>query len=275
MVVLVLDAGHGGHDSGAIGYGLKEKSLALDIVKGIKLGLKKYGNIDVILTRTNDTYLTLEQRVQIEKKAKANMFVSVHLNAGGGTGFESFVDDRLDNSSRTVKRQRILHDTIMKELHKVDKTLANRGTKKSESIYVVRNTNCDAVLTENLFIDTKKDTDLLKQHKTIQAIINGHVKGIVKIFNLRKKVVDTPIDESEKEVVERKYVYRIVAGSYKEKKNATNQVTNLKKKGIDSFIIREGGLYKIVAGSYNEQRNAKRQLDRLKDKGIETFIQKY
>lgn len=274
MVVLVLDAGHGGHDSGAIGYGLKEKSIALDIVKGIKLGLEKYGNIKVILTRTNDTYLTLEQRVQIEKKVKANMYVSVHLNAGGGTGFESYIDDRLDNRSRTVKRQRVLHDAIMKELHKVDKTLANRGTKKA-NLYVVRNTNSDAVLTENLFIDTKKDTNLLKQHKTIQAIINGHVKGIVKIFNLRKKVVDTPIDENEKDVVERKYVYRIVAGSYKEKKNATNQVTNLKKKGIDSFIIREGGLYKIVAGSYNEQRNAKRQVNRLKDKGIETFIQKY
>lgn len=274
MVVLVLDAGHGGHDSGAIGYGLKEKSIALDIVKGIKIGLEKYWNIDVILTRKNDTYLTLEQRVQIEKKFKANMFVSVHLNAGGGTGFESYVDDRLSNDSRTVKRQSVLHDAIMKELHKVDKTLSNRGTKKA-NLYVVRNTNSDAVLTENLFIDTKKDTDLLKQHRTIQAIINGHVKGIVKIFNLRKKVIDTPIDENEKDVVERKYVFRIVAGSYKEKKNATNQVTQLKKKGIDSFIIREGGLYKVVAGSYNEQRNAKRQVDRLKDKGIETFIQKY
>lgn len=274
MVVLVLDAGHGGHDSGATGYGLKEKSIALDIVKGIKLGLEKYGNIDVILTRTNDTYLTLEQRVQIEKKAKANMFVSVHLNAGGGTGFESYVDDRLSNDSRTVKRQRVLHDAIMKELHTIDKNLANRGTKKA-NYYVIRNTNSDAVLTENLFIDTKKDTDLLKKHKTIQAIINGHVKGIVKIFNLRKKVVDAPIDEEEKEVVERKYVYRVVAGAYKEKKNATTQVTNLKKKSVDSFIIREGGLYKVVAGSYNEQRNAKRQVNRLKDKGIEAFIQKY
>ena len=274
MVVVVLDAGHGGHDSGAIGYGLKEKSVALDIVKGIKLGLEKYGNIKVILTRTNDTYLTLEQRVQIEKKVKANMFVSVHLNAGGGTGFESYVDDRLSNDSRTVKRQRILHDAIMKELHTIDKNLSNRGTKKA-NLYVVRNTNSDAVLTENLFIDTKKDTDLLKQHKTIQAIINGHVKGIVKIFNLRKKVVDTPIDENEKDVVERKYVYRVVAGSYNEKKNALDKITDMKKKGFDSFILREGGLYKVVAGSYNEQRNAKRQVNRLKDKGIETFIQKY
>ena len=274
MVVVVLDAGHGGHDSGAIGYGLKEKSVALDIVKGIKLGLEKYGNIKVILTRTNDTYLTLEQRVQIEKKVKANMFVSVHLNAGGGTGFESYVDDRLSNDSSTVKRQRILHDAIMKELHTIDKNLSNRGTKKA-NLYVVRNTNSDAVLTENLFIDTKKDTDLLKQHKTIQAIINGHVKGIVKIFNLRKKVVDTPIDENEKDVVERKYVYRVVAGSYNEKKNALDKITDMKKKGFDSFILREGGLYKVVAGSYNEQRNAKRQVNRLKDKGIETFIQKY
>lgn len=274
MVILVLDAGHGDHDSGAIGYNLKEKSIALDIVKGIQSELKKYANIDVILTRSNDKFLSLQQRVDVEKKAKAHMFLSIHLNSGGGEGFESFVDDRLKNDSRTVKRQNILHDAIVRELKKIDNTIKDRGKKKA-NFYVIRNTNSDAVLTENLFIDSKKDTDLLKQHKTIKAIIEGHVKGIVKIFNLRKKVIDTPIDENEKEPVSRKYVYRVISGSYKEKKNAMKQVTILKKKGIDSFLLREGSLYKVVSGSYNEQRNAKRQVEKLKSKDIDSFIQKY
>lgn len=80
---IVIDAGHGGHDPGAIGYqGLKEKDVVLDIA--LKLGKilnENFPQIDVIYTRKEDVYLTLEERTKIANENKADVFISIHANA--------------------------------------------------------------------------------------------------------------------------------------------------------------------------------------------------
>lgn len=91
--VVVLDAGHGGHDPGNRGNGLFEKTIALDIILKTGQILEKDPNIKVIYTRKSDVFVDLFERGQIANKAKADLFVSVHCNAHNTQAFgtETFV----------------------------------------------------------------------------------------------------------------------------------------------------------------------------------------
>jgi N-acetylmuramoyl-L-alanine amidase len=77
---VVIDAGHGGHDSGAIGGGKKEKDLVLQIAKRLEKQLKKRGH-PVHMTRKKDRFLKLPQRTKIADKKKASVFISIHANS--------------------------------------------------------------------------------------------------------------------------------------------------------------------------------------------------
>ncbi len=85
----MLDPGHGGHDPGAVANGLKEKDLVLKIVKKTKAILEKVYGATVKLTRSTDVYIDLSQRARLANNWGADYFVSIHINAGGGTGFET------------------------------------------------------------------------------------------------------------------------------------------------------------------------------------------
>jgi N-acetylmuramoyl-L-alanine amidase len=91
--VVVLDAGHGGHDSGNTGNGYKEKDIALNIVLEVGKILEKEPNIRVIYTRKTDKFIDLHERGAIANRADADLFVSVHCNAhhSQAYGTETFV----------------------------------------------------------------------------------------------------------------------------------------------------------------------------------------
>lgn len=79
--VVVLDAGHGGHDEGATGpSGLREKDLVLDVTRRLKRRLERRG-VRVVLTRDDDRFLSLEERTAVANDARADLFLSIHANA--------------------------------------------------------------------------------------------------------------------------------------------------------------------------------------------------
>src|SRR5699024_6410703 len=91
MVKIYLDEGHGGNDGGASANGLVEKKLILKIAKKMKRIQKDYKDITVKMSRKTDKTVSLKSRTDEANKWVADLFLSVHINAGGGTGFESFI----------------------------------------------------------------------------------------------------------------------------------------------------------------------------------------
>jgi N-acetylmuramoyl-L-alanine amidase len=80
--VIVIDAGHGGHDPGAAGAHDHEKDLTLAAAKALRDRLEREGRYHVVLTRTDDTYVALEDRVRIARRANADLFISLHADSG-------------------------------------------------------------------------------------------------------------------------------------------------------------------------------------------------
>ncbi|MFD1095954.1 N-acetylmuramoyl-L-alanine amidase family protein [Salegentibacter chungangensis] len=91
--VVVLDAGHGGKDTGNIGNGYREKDIALSIVLKVGAELEKQEGVEVVYTRDSDVFIPLEKRGEIANNANADLFVSVHCNAHSSQayGTETFV----------------------------------------------------------------------------------------------------------------------------------------------------------------------------------------
>lgn len=180
MTKIMIDPGHGGKDPGAVGNGLQEKVLTLDIAKRIKHILEtEYTGVQVRLTRESDTYLELSERAKLANQWGADFFLSIHINAGGGTGWESF--RYVDASSRTVAYQNVIHPEVIRAAGVTD-----RG-KKAANFVVLRETKMPALLTENLFIDNAQDAARLKDPAFREKLARGHVVGLEKAFGLKKK----------------------------------------------------------------------------------------
>lgn len=179
MAKIYLDAGHGGHDPGAVGNGLREKDVVLKIVKYARdYLLKNYKGVSVRLSRTTDKYLSLSQRANDANRWGADVFVSVHINAGGGKGYEDFIWNG-NVSSNTRSLQNAVHNEVSKHFN------TNRG-KKRANFAVLRETRMPAVLTENGFIDNKQDANFLKKNSNLKKLGEAHAKGIAVFLGLAK-----------------------------------------------------------------------------------------
>lgn len=224
MVKIWLDAGHGGKDSGAIGNGLQEKNLTLAIMDKIAARLFNYENVVLNYTRRQDTTVELSQRTNWANAWGADYFLSIHINAGGGEGFESYVYTGCVDTSKTNQLRNILHDEIVKATG-----LKDRGKKKG-NLHVCRETSMAASLTESGFIDHAVDASKLKQDSFLNAVADGHVNGLVKMFGLKKKAAaPTPPTQSNK-------LYLVQVGAYSDKENAEKMCQQLIKAGFPAVI---------------------------------------
>jgi N-acetylmuramoyl-L-alanine amidase len=84
--VIVIDAGHGGKDPGSLGANVYEKDVTLAAAKALKERLERTGRFQVVLTRETDTFVPLEARVQVARRADADLFISMHADSGPDTG---------------------------------------------------------------------------------------------------------------------------------------------------------------------------------------------
>lgn len=179
-----LDPGHGGYDPGAVGNGLQEKDITLDICLKIRPMLE-YNGISTVLTRDGDyapSHLEgdlngeLGARVDIAEKNAVDLFVAIHINAGGGTGAEVLVAG-LGGRAETAANQ------VLPYLVQVG-GWSNRGVK-NQNIFVLKETSMPAILTESGFIDNTTDAAKLKDPNFRQALAVAHTKGICDFFGVQ------------------------------------------------------------------------------------------
>lgn len=209
---VVIDAGHGGHDSGALGPGgTKEKDVALAIAKRVGDALARSG-LEVMLTRDEDTFLRLEDRTRIANEAKGDLFISIHCNSGPShrmRGIETYTlntsADRYSirlaarENSSSAKRisdlQFILADLATKANTEESSRLAERvqkslvgqlsarfpsvkdlGTKQA-LFYVLLGAKMPAILVETSFLSNPEEEKRLSskayQDEVAQAIAAG------------------------------------------------------------------------------------------------------
>ncbi|WP_010648637.1 N-acetylmuramoyl-L-alanine amidase [Oceanobacillus massiliensis] len=259
---LYLDPGHGGTDPGATGNGLREKDVVLDIALRIREQLTaNYEDIQIRMSRTNDSSKSLSQRTDEANSWGADYFLSIHCNAfnGAADGYEDFIHNSLSDQSQTAIYQDIMHQEIIKF-----NQLRNRGQKKA-NFHVLRESAMPAFLSENGFIDHQEDAELMEQDTWRQSVAQGHVNGLAKAFNLKQRSDDNT-----------ETIFKIIAGSFQVKANADERVAFLKSKGIDAFadriVISGVTWYRVQAGAFSSKGAAENHLRKVQNTGVDAFI---
>ncbi|MCG7344289.1 N-acetylmuramoyl-L-alanine amidase [Sporosarcina sp. ACRSL] len=180
--VIIIDAGHGGKDPGASKNKLSEKNVVLQVSKLVESKLKKAG-AKVLLTRSNDTYLTLEQRTDFAKKHYAEAFVSIHVNAAGSSaakGAEVFYDS---STNPNASESRQLASKIQANLVK-NANMYDRGVK-DQRFYVIRNNDVAAVLVELGFITNPDDFKKLSSDQYAEIYAEAIYQGLVQYYAIQ------------------------------------------------------------------------------------------
>ena len=182
--LIILDAGHGGTDPGAIGYNSKNEIIAREskinmaITNLVKEKLLNQG-YNVILTRNTDTYVSLSERVEIEKSYDADMFVSIHCNS---------IENKEINGTQVYyhpssEKGSVLANNIYEALVDLT-TLSPKETQNGAHLYVIRETVSPAVIVETAFISNESDRNYLLstngQNKIAEAIFKGIKKTVEK-----------------------------------------------------------------------------------------------
>lgn len=154
--MVIVDPGHGGRDPGAVFEALREKDITLAVADEVTRRLwSRY-----TLIRNSDVYVPLQMRCEAARPE--DLFLSIHCNAGGGTGPEVWIWPS-DESRRFA---RIL-EQVLCSWHPTQKF---RGVKETKHLYVLRETPCPAALVELGFIDSPLDSALLDQFEAQQRL---------------------------------------------------------------------------------------------------------
>ena len=179
-IVVCIDAGHGGTDSGAINNNRYEKDDTLKIAKLIEEYLNNEG-IKTVMTRTNDTYVSLRERCKIANKKRADLFISIHRNsAEQGNGVEIWTN------SKKKQEDIELSNAILENLQSIG-IQTNRGIKsgstagENTNYYVLNNTNMTSCLIELGFITDNVDNNLFDENieNYAKAIAEGIIEQII------------------------------------------------------------------------------------------------
>ncbi|PAE16081.1 hypothetical protein CHH91_10615 [Virgibacillus sp. 7505] len=168
---IVIDAGHGGKDSGAIGDYFYEKSVVLSIALKTQAQLENLG-ANVIMTRDDDTFVALEARAAMSNASNASMFVSIHLNATS----EEYVNGTevyyYPDGDTSVQLASTVQDNLSSQLGSID-----RGTQAAD-FSVLRNTNAPAILAEIGYITNSAEAANLATSGYQEKAASGIVKGL-------------------------------------------------------------------------------------------------
>lgn len=177
--VIVVDAGHGGHDPGTNRNGVTEKAITLNVSKKVQAKLQNAG-AKVLMSRSNDTYYSLQARTDFAKKNFAEAFVAIHVNSAGfaAKGTEVFYDTSGNiNGTESRDLASFIQRNIVQKANMSDRGVKNKG------FYVIKNNNVAAVLVELGFITNSQDYAKLTSEKYLEIYADAIYQGLYQYYS--------------------------------------------------------------------------------------------
>ena len=227
---VVLDAGHGGKDPGAVGYSQKnyEKNVVLKIVKKLKKSIEKNLDVEVILTRQSDKFIPLKERTEIANKHNAGLFISVHCNAHRKKSIKGlevfFLSTAKTDAARTVEslENSVVYDyeggkEAIKRYNKVDYILADMAQSEQleESYKFAKNL-------QNKLIENTKAIDRGVKQANFYVLNGAYMPAVL---------IETGFisnKEEEKKLISNNYQNRIAEAIYSSIKHFKYQYDNMR-----------------------------------------------
>lgn len=234
MVRVFIGVGHGGTDSGAVGY-LIEKDVNLKMAKACCDYLQARG-VDTQISRTGDVTDRLVSKIDRCNAFAPDFALDIHNNAGGGDGFEIF-------HSVVGGKGKVLAQNIEKEIVKIGQN--SRGIKTKKNSYgrdyfgFIRSTICPAVICEGVFVDNRSDAAQADTDAECCAFGEAYARGILATLGIADVATE---DMSSGKTDKNEYTYRV--------KVTANGLNIRKDAGIShavTGVIRDRGVYTIVA----------------------------
>ena len=249
---VIIDAGHGGEEPGAMYDGRREKDDALRLALAIGQILEKNG-VDVVYTRTTDVFDTPLEKAQIANNSGADYFVSIHRNAmpvpGTGSGATVLVYEDAGVPAMLAENiQRNLVQTCFNDL----------GIQERPGLIVLRRTQMPAVLVEAGFIDNPVDNRFFDEN--FDAIAQAIADGVLETIRQQEQ--------------QRPEYYQVQVGAFSTRMPADRLVRELQAKGLPAFIVYDDGLYKVRVGAFLNMDYAVRMERTLRNLGYPTVLVK-
>lgn len=248
---IMLDAGHGGRDSGAVYNGRQEKDDSLALTLAVGELLQERG-VDVLYTRTTDVYESPYQKAMEANAAGADFFISIHRNSSPEANTYSGVESLVYHKSG-IKLE--MAENINEQLEAVG--FVNLGVKERPGLVVLRRTRMPAVLVEVGFINS--DTDNMLFDNNFNDIALGIAEGILDTLQMNG---DVPTPGS----------YTVQAGAFRNGAYADRLQQELLEQDFPAVTSQNNGLYRVTVGTYPTLDEAAAVERRLKQAGYQTVI---
>ena len=280
---IMIDPGHGGKDSGAVGNGLLEKDVTLEVSLAVRERLQKHGFV-VSMTRTKDDYVgDASERGRLIAKSKADYGISIHVNSASSsaTGAEVIapIKEKYAYTEEALKR----HLSAIGPFRKVfsrdystgknyERAISNRlftTTYQMIDYYgVIREAWKGGVSTdivELFFINNPKDVERYNSQKKL------YVEAIVRAICEGFDVAYQEVKEEKPQTSTTSTWFRVVVGSYKDKSSAQEVKTRLEKQGytgvwLQSTTVKGINYIRVICGSYEGRANAEKVQKELEAK---------
>ena len=294
---VIIDAGHGGQEPGAVYEGRQEKEDALRLAFDVGNALERRG-ISVSYTRVSDVYDSPYEKAAMANASDADIFLSIHRNAMPVPGTASGVENLVYEDSGTAGA---LGRNIGEALAEAGWT--DLGVKERPGLVVLRNTKIPAVLVEVGFINNEKDNEFLDANMaaTADAIADGVLKTFRELDEAEKagrpaggtnqpaedanrpaggtnqpaEETGRPGGETSRPAGEKNPssdLYVVQTGVYRQGKNAEAELLELRELGCPAYLTAKNGLFYVQAGAFRNLDNAVRMEQSLRRLGYGTVI---
>lgn len=261
---IMMDAGHGGRDPGAVYNGRQEKDDALRLALAVGENLQNNG-IDVEYTRTTDVYETPYEKAMEANKAGVDLFISIHRNSfpsdNTAFGVESLVYD-LSGLKYEIA------ESVNQQLETVG--FRNLGVKARPNLVVLKRTKMPAVLIEVGFINSDTDNQIFDEN--FNDIVLAIADGILDVLRDNKLIPVPEADPLPDPDPERKPEYRIQAGAFRNRIYAERLVGELLEQDYPVYIDDSGVYKRVQVGRYTDLNQAVEMERRLKRDGYQTVL---